>query len=120
MIQLETVRLIMRRWREEDFEAYAAVYADPEVMRFLNKEGPSPATKPGATWRSSSGSGSAAYHYNSSIPGLSALLASFHSIVNVSSGSVDLLCHVGQASPTNAFAVDRRLTAVKLENVSVQ
>jgi RimJ/RimL family protein N-acetyltransferase len=34
-IQLETERLIMRLWREEDFEAYAELCADPEVMRYL-------------------------------------------------------------------------------------
>ena len=26
-------------WREDDFEAYARICADPEVMRYLNKEG---------------------------------------------------------------------------------
>ncbi len=35
-VELETDRLILRMWREEkDFEAYAAMTADPEVMRFL-------------------------------------------------------------------------------------
>lgn len=34
--QLETERLILREWREEtDFETYAAMMADPEVMRYL-------------------------------------------------------------------------------------
>jgi RimJ/RimL family protein N-acetyltransferase len=32
---LETERLLLRQWREEDFEAYARVCADAEVMRFL-------------------------------------------------------------------------------------
>jgi len=32
---LETERLILRRWREDDFEAYATLCADPEVMRYL-------------------------------------------------------------------------------------
>jgi RimJ/RimL family protein N-acetyltransferase len=32
---LETERLILREWREEDFEPYAALCADPVVMRFL-------------------------------------------------------------------------------------
>ena len=49
MTQLETERLIMRMWREGDFEAYAAICADWEVMRFLNKEG-KPLTRPEA-WR---------------------------------------------------------------------
>ncbi|HEX8186654.1 MAG TPA: GNAT family N-acetyltransferase [Blastocatellia bacterium] len=35
MVQLETERLILRMWRNEDFEAYARICADPEVMRFL-------------------------------------------------------------------------------------
>ena len=32
---LETERLILRRWREDDFEAYASLCADPQVMRYL-------------------------------------------------------------------------------------
>lgn len=35
MVQLETERLILRMWREDDFEAYAKICADPEVMRYL-------------------------------------------------------------------------------------
>ncbi len=34
-LQIETDRLVLRMWREEDFEEYAAMCADPEVMRFL-------------------------------------------------------------------------------------
>jgi RimJ/RimL family protein N-acetyltransferase len=34
-VRLETERLIMRMWREDDFEAYAELCADPEVMRYL-------------------------------------------------------------------------------------
>jgi RimJ/RimL family protein N-acetyltransferase len=34
-IILETDRLILRMFREQDFEAYARLTADPEVMRFL-------------------------------------------------------------------------------------
>jgi RimJ/RimL family protein N-acetyltransferase len=34
-IQLETERLLLRMWREDDFEAYAEICADPEVMRYL-------------------------------------------------------------------------------------
>lgn len=33
---IETERLIMRAFREEDFEAYAAMMADPMVTRFLS------------------------------------------------------------------------------------
>jgi RimJ/RimL family protein N-acetyltransferase len=32
---LETPRLILRRWREEDIEPMAAINADPEVMRCI-------------------------------------------------------------------------------------
>ncbi|MFF2619486.1 GNAT family N-acetyltransferase [Kitasatospora sp. NPDC058046] len=35
MIRLETPRLILRRWREEDVAPMAAVNADPEVMRWI-------------------------------------------------------------------------------------
>jgi len=36
MVTLETERLILRMWREEDdFDAYARICADPEVMRYL-------------------------------------------------------------------------------------
>ncbi|MDT5123206.1 MAG: hypothetical protein QOC96_2688 [Acidobacteriota bacterium] len=36
MVILETERLILRMWREEtDFEAYARICADPDVMRYL-------------------------------------------------------------------------------------
>jgi RimJ/RimL family protein N-acetyltransferase len=34
-VRLETERLILRMWREDDFEAYAELCADPEVMRYL-------------------------------------------------------------------------------------
>ncbi|MGH6870702.1 MAG: GNAT family N-acetyltransferase [Rhizomicrobium sp.] len=33
--RLETERLFMREWRQEDLDAFAAILADPEVMRFL-------------------------------------------------------------------------------------
>lgn len=35
MVTLETPRLILRRWREEDIAPMAAVHADPEVMRWI-------------------------------------------------------------------------------------
>jgi RimJ/RimL family protein N-acetyltransferase len=34
-VTLETERLILRMWREADFEPYAELCADPEVMRYL-------------------------------------------------------------------------------------
>ena len=34
-VTLETDRLILRMWLEADFEAYAELCADPEVMRYL-------------------------------------------------------------------------------------
>ena len=36
---LETERLILRPFREEDIEAYAAMGSDPEVMAFLSADG---------------------------------------------------------------------------------
>ena len=33
---LETERLILRPWRDDDLEPFAAMNADPEVMRFLS------------------------------------------------------------------------------------
>lgn len=41
MREVETVRLLLRRWRHEDFGAYARICADPEVMRYL----PGPMTR---------------------------------------------------------------------------
>lgn len=35
MTTLETERLTLRMWREDDFEEYARICSDPEVMRFL-------------------------------------------------------------------------------------
>jgi RimJ/RimL family protein N-acetyltransferase len=33
--RLETERLILRRWRDEDLDPFAAMNADPEVMRYI-------------------------------------------------------------------------------------
>ena len=35
MFEIETERLLLRRWRDEDLDAYARICADPEVMRYL-------------------------------------------------------------------------------------
>ena len=35
MVTLETDRLILRMLRESDFDAYAEMCADPEVMRYI-------------------------------------------------------------------------------------
>ena len=35
MVTLETERLTLRMWREDDFEDYARICADVEVMRYL-------------------------------------------------------------------------------------
>ncbi len=35
MVTLETPRLVLRRWREEDVAPMAAIHADPEVMRWI-------------------------------------------------------------------------------------
>ncbi len=34
-LELETDRLLLRQWRESDFEPYAEICADPEVMRYV-------------------------------------------------------------------------------------
>ncbi len=44
---IETERLVLRGWRESDFEEHAAMCADPEAQRFLG--GP---LDRGASWRS--------------------------------------------------------------------
>ena len=36
-LQLETPRLLLRAWCEEDREPFAAINADPEVMRYFEK-----------------------------------------------------------------------------------
>jgi RimJ/RimL family protein N-acetyltransferase len=35
VIEIETERLLLRGWREEDLEPYARVCVDPEVMRYI-------------------------------------------------------------------------------------
>src|SRR5262245_43243664 len=39
MVTLETARLTLRPWRLEDFEPFAAMLAEPEVMAFLSANG---------------------------------------------------------------------------------
>ena len=39
-MRLETERLILRMFREDDFETYAKICADPEVMRYLGEGKP--------------------------------------------------------------------------------
>ena len=43
---METERLVLRAWRAADFDPYAAITADPEVMRYLG--GP---LAPAQSWR---------------------------------------------------------------------
>lgn len=50
MVILETERLILRMFRKADTEAYAAICADPEVMKFLGEEGKP--MSPLEAWRS--------------------------------------------------------------------
>lgn len=35
MIELRTERLLLRQWRDNDLDALAPMYADPEVMRYI-------------------------------------------------------------------------------------
>jgi RimJ/RimL family protein N-acetyltransferase len=35
MTELRTERLLLRQWRDEDYEPFAALNADPEVMRYF-------------------------------------------------------------------------------------
>ncbi len=35
MVEVETERLLLRGWRDEDLKPYARMCADPEVMRFI-------------------------------------------------------------------------------------
>jgi RimJ/RimL family protein N-acetyltransferase len=35
MTELRTPRLLLRRWRDDDLNPLAAIYADPEVMRYI-------------------------------------------------------------------------------------
>jgi len=35
VVEIETERLLLRRWREEDLDPYARICADPEVMRYI-------------------------------------------------------------------------------------
>jgi RimJ/RimL family protein N-acetyltransferase len=49
MVTLETERLRLRMFRDTDLDAYAAMSADPEVMRYLGSTG-QPLTRPEA-WR---------------------------------------------------------------------
>ena len=42
MTMLETPRLRLRMFREDDFDNYADMMADPEVMRYLPQGGPLP------------------------------------------------------------------------------
>src|SRR4029450_3196879 len=50
MVTLETERLRLRMFRETDLDAYAAMSADPEVMRYLGATG-EPLTRLEAWWQ---------------------------------------------------------------------
>jgi RimJ/RimL family protein N-acetyltransferase len=39
MREVETARLLLRRWQDDDLERLVALYADPQVARFLSVEG---------------------------------------------------------------------------------
>ena len=48
-VTLETERLVLRMFEARDFEAYAAMCGDPEVMRFIGDGQP---LAPPMAWRS--------------------------------------------------------------------
>jgi RimJ/RimL family protein N-acetyltransferase len=39
MTEVETARLLLRRWQDDDLEPIVALYADPQVSRFLSVDG---------------------------------------------------------------------------------
>jgi RimJ/RimL family protein N-acetyltransferase len=39
MTEVETARLLLRRWQDDDLERMVALYADPHLSRFLNIDG---------------------------------------------------------------------------------
>jgi RimJ/RimL family protein N-acetyltransferase len=40
VVEIETARLLLRRWRYEDLDPYARICADPEVMRYIGEGAP--------------------------------------------------------------------------------
>jgi RimJ/RimL family protein N-acetyltransferase len=42
MVELQTARLLLRRWRADDLDAYARLLADPEVVRYISGGRPLP------------------------------------------------------------------------------
>jgi RimJ/RimL family protein N-acetyltransferase len=41
-VELETARLRLRPWRTGDLDAYVALFADPEVVRYISGGRPLP------------------------------------------------------------------------------
>jgi RimJ/RimL family protein N-acetyltransferase len=39
MVEVRTARLLLRRWHDDDLERLVALYADPQVARFLSVDG---------------------------------------------------------------------------------
>src|SRR4029450_11321406 len=39
MSEVETARLLLRRWQDDDLERLVALYGDPRVSRFLSVDG---------------------------------------------------------------------------------
>jgi RimJ/RimL family protein N-acetyltransferase len=50
MTEIETDRLLLRRWREEDLDAYTRICADPEVMRYMGGPRPRQRCKEQIAW----------------------------------------------------------------------
>jgi RimJ/RimL family protein N-acetyltransferase len=39
MVELQTARLLLRRWHDDDLERLVALFGDPRVARFLSIDG---------------------------------------------------------------------------------
>ncbi len=66
-----------------------------------------------------SGSGDAGYHYSETLAPLFSMTATFHTVVSITNGGADLICHAFFDSPTNVTVRQRRLTAIPITGTLV-